>query len=343
MTELDAILSKMNKSMKVGSIKVGVEYEDVPKLPFSSMRLNYMTYGGIPLGRIVEFAGGEGGGKTTTALDLAAQAQKLYPDKKVVFCDIEHTFDTVWATKLGVDIDSLVYFDPDTMGAEEVFQYALDIMDTGEVSLFIMDSLGAMVSDLENEKEVGERTYGGISMALTTFSKKAIPVCQRTKCIFLAINQIREDMNSTYGGTRTVGGRAWRHNCSTRLSFRLGEYIDDKGGKLTRGCENPAGNLVYVNLVKTKVCPPDRKVGFYTLNYMDGIDFISDTLDLAIKYDVVHQAGAFYSIVDISTGEILTNGEETLKFQGKAKILDYLRAHSDIYEWVVAQVEKAVN
>lgn len=322
---LDLIVKDLNKKMKVGAISLGVAFQEVQKIPFSSCRLNYMTYGGIPIGRIAEFFGTDGSGKTTTAIDIAGQAQKLFPDKKVLFVDIEHTFDPVWATKLGLNCDDLLYLDPDSMGAEEVFNIIIDIIDSGEISLCILDSIGAMVSMQANEKEIGERTYGGISMALTEFTKKITPVLARTQASFIGINQARDDMNSPYGGTTTTGGKCWRHGCSTRLEFRKGNYIDEKGNNLSRACENPAGNIVNVSLIKSKVVRPDRKVGFYTLKYLEGIDYISDAVDVAIKLGLVNQAGAWFTLVEPETGEVKE------KFQGKPKLVEYLRDNADAY------------
>lgn len=325
MSNLDIIIKDLNKKMNVGAISLGVAFQEVQKIPFSSCRLNYMTYGGIPIGRIAEFFGTDGSGKTTTAIDIAGQAQKLFPDKKVLFVDIEHTFDPVWATKLGLNCDDLLYLDPDSMGAEEVFNIIIDIIDSGEISLCILDSIGAMVSMQANEKEIGERTYGGISMALTEFTKKITPVLARTQTSFIGINQARDDMNSPYGGTTTTGGKCWRHGCSTRLEFRKGNYIDEKGNNLSRACENPAGNIVNVSLIKSKVVRPDRKVGFYTLKYLEGIDYISDAVDVAIKLGLVNQAGSWFTLVEPETGEVKE------KFQGKPKLVEYLKDNIDVY------------
>nr|DAR49582.1 MAG TPA: Protein recA [Caudoviricetes sp.] len=325
MSNLDLIIKDLNKKMKVGNIQLGVDFQEVQKIPFSSCRLNYMTYGGIPIGRIAEFFGTDGSGKTTTAIDIAGQTQKLFPDKKVLFVDIEHTFDPVWATKLGLNCDDLLYLDPDSMGAEEVFNIIIDIIDSREISLCILDSIGAMVSMQANEKEIGERTYGGISMALTEFTKKITPVLARTQASFIGINQARDDMNSPYGGTTTTGGKCWRHGCSTRLEFRKGNYIDEKGNNLSRACENPAGNIVNVALIKSKVCRSDRKVGFYTLKYLEGIDYISDAVDVAIKLGLVNQAGAWFTLVEPETGEVKE------KFQGKPKLVEYLKDNTDVY------------
>lgn len=325
MSNLDIIIKDLNKKMNVGAISLGVAFQEVQKIPFSSCRLNYMTYGGIPIGRIAEFFGTDGSGKTTTAIDIAGQAQKLFPDKKVLFVDIEHTFDPVWATKLGLNCDDLLYLDPDSMGAEEVFNIIIDIIDSGEISLCILDSIGAMVSMQANEKEIGERTYGGISMALTEFTKKITPILARTQASFIGINQARDDMNSPYGGTTTTGGKCWRHGCSTRLEFRKGNYIDEKGNNLSRACENPAGNIVNVSLIKSKVVRPDRKVGFYTLKYLEGIDYISDAVDVAIKLGLVNQAGSWFTLVEPETGEVKE------KFQGKPKFVEYLKDNIDVY------------
>lgn len=336
MSNLDLIIKDLNKKMKVGNIQLGVDFQEVQKIPFSSCRLNYMTYGGIPVGRIAEFYGADGSGKTTTAIDVAGNAQRMFPDKKVLFVDIERTFNSCWAAKLGLNCDDIIYLDPDSMGAEEVFNMMIELIDSGEISLCILDSIGAMVSMQANEKQIGERTYGGVSMALTEFSKKITPVLARTQTAFIGINQVRDDMNSMYGGTTTTGGRAWRHSCSTRLEFRKGNYIDDKDNKLSRVCENPAGNIVNVALVKSKVCRPDRKVGFYILKYLEGIDYVSDAVDVAIKMGLVMQGGAWFSLVDIETGEILN------KFQGKSKLVDYLKENGN-YKDFYSKLEKLLN
>lgn len=341
-SQLDTVISKLNKQFKTGEIKIGVEFSEIEKIPFKSFRLNYMTHGGIPVGRLCEFSGSDGSGKTTTSLDIVAQAQKKYADRKVVFCDVESTFDTNWATKMGVDIDSLILYRPDSQDAEEVFQTLLDLMDTGEISLVVLDSLGAMVSGQENEKDLADKTYGGISKSLTTFSKKAIGVCARNSCTLIAINQIRDNINSMYGGTTTTGGRAWRHNCTTRLSFRKGNYLDEKGNKLSASCENPVGNLVLVDLVKSKVCPADRKVGQYTLNYISGIDFSADLVDVCIQTEIIVQAGAWYSVID-ENGEILNHNDNLLKFQGKASLIKYLEDNEDLYNILADKVTNKIS
>ena len=168
-----------------------------------------------------------------------------------------------------------------------------------------------------------EKTYGGISQALTLFSRKAIPICAKTGCTLVGINQMRDDMNSMYGGTITTGGKAWKHNCSLRLQFRKGDFIDNNGNKVSRASENPAGNLVLCTIVKTKVCLPNRKTGYYTLKYLDGIDYISDLVDVGIKEGFIIQSGAWYTLVD-ENGEIYVD-----KFQGKNAVIKFLQDNLD--------------
>ena len=334
---LEEAMREVNKKFKSDVCKQGLSFDDVKRIPFSSPRLNYMTYGGMPVGRIIEFAGEEGGGKTTTALDLVSHAQKMFPDKQVLYVDIERTLDAEWAEKLGVDIDRLILFSPDEQTAEEIMEATKTIVETGSISLCVLDSLAAMVSAQAYSKTIEDRTYGGISMALTLFSKEMIPVCARTGCTMIGINQVREDMNSTYGGTTTTGGRAWRHNCSVRMTFQKSDYLDDKGNSIPRNSENPVGHLVKVALVKSKVCKLDRKVGFYTLKYLTGIDYISDIIDLAIKAGIVNAAGAWYSILD-ENGNVAQNEGTALKFQGRAKLHTFLSENDDWADEINEQV-----
>lgn len=340
---LDQLIKDTNKKFKNKIVQEGVGYIEIPRIPFNSPRLNYMLYGGLPMGKIVEFSGEEGSGKTTTALDAVASAQKLFPEKRVLYADCENTLDVEWATKLGVDLEKLILLQPDTETAEQVFDIVLDFLDTGEISIAVIDSLGVMISAQAYAKTMEEKTYGGISSALTLFSKKAVPIVAKHKAILIGINQLRDDMNSSYGGTVTTGGRAWRHHCSVRLQFQRGDYIDEKGTSLTRGCENPAGNLVKCSIVKTKVCRPDRKIGFYTLKYLEGIDYIADIIDVAMKEKIITAAGAWYTIWDPETGEAFVDAEDKpLKLQGRAAVKDYLLANPDDLNYIKEEIMKRI-
>lgn len=350
MSKLDALVQQINKDWKEDIAAKGIKRVTSKKIPFTSPRLNYMLYGGLPRGRIVEFAGEENGGKTTTALDICKNAQIIFKTEyeeelsnastsetrrkylqgrgpqKVVYADCENTLDEDWARKIGVDVDDMYILKPQTQSAEDIFQMLLDMMETDEVGLCVVDSLGVMLSKQAFEKDMTEKTYGGIAMALTLFSKKAELVCAKTGCLLLGINQMRDDMNSMYGGKTTTGGKAWKHNCSVRLMFAKGDFIDEDGNKLNRSCDEPKGNKVMVSIVKTKVDKPDRKTGSYTLMYDYGIDEIADLVDVAMKYGLVHKAGAWFNFVDVETGEVICdeNGKE-IKLQGLSNVIEFIK------------------
>ena len=350
MSQLDKLVNEINKSWKEDIASKGIKRVTCKKIPFSSPRLNYMLYGGLPRGRLIEFAGEENGGKTTTALDICKNAQKLFRDEweeelsnkdtsperkkyleargpqKVVYADCENTLDEDWATTLGVDVDDMYILKPQTQSAEDIFQMLLEMIETDEAGLVVVDSLGVMLSQQAYDKEMSEKTYGGISMALTLFSKKAVLLCKKTMCTLIGINQMRDDLNSPYGGRTTTGGKAWKHNCSVRLEFAKGDYFDENGNRLNKTCESPYGNKVLVAIKKTKVDKPDRKTGYYTLTYDIGIDDVVDLIEVGLKCGVIDKAGSWFTLVDVDTGEVMTDEEgNILKFQGQANLAAYIR------------------
>ena len=378
MSKLDILVKSINKNFKEEIASKGIPKRHFARIPFSSPLANYMTYGGIPRNRIVEFAGEENGGKTTTALDIVANAQRLfekeYKDelesmqledskqkvtkeqqtrlkyldergpKKVVYCDCENTLDVDWAEKLGVATDDMILLKPMSQTAEQIFEMLLQMIETDEVGLLVIDSLGVMISQQAYEKTIEEKTYGGIAAALTLFSKKAELACTKYECTLIGINQMREDM-SGYGQQITTGGKGWKHNCSMRLMFRKGDYIDENGNSLKRSATSPVGNLVDIAIAKTKVCKPDRRNGYYTLNYTNGVDVIADATELACYYDIIQKAGAWFSVIDPETGEILLERDKDqdnkfneLKFQGKPALLEYIKENEDFRNWLLDKV-----
>lgn len=357
MSKLDEICAKVNAEWKEDIAARGIKRVETDKIPFTSPKLNRMTYGGIPRGRIIEFAGDEGGGKTTTALDVCKNAQELFKEeyevqleklsnnekkrkylesrgpKKIVYADCENTLDEDWAVKLGVDVNDMYILKPQTQSAEDIFQILLDMIETDEVGLVVIDSLGVMLSQQAYEKDMTEKTYGGIAMALTLFSKKAEFACTKYDCTLIGINQMRDNFNSTYGGKITTGGRAWKHNCSLRLMFSKGDYLDDKGNTMTRSSESPSGNRVMVSIVKTKTFKPDRLTGYYSLMYDNGIDIVMDLVDVAIKNSIIVQSGAWFTFVDPESGELLTDEEgKEIKLQGKPSVIKLLRENTVLCE-----------
>lgn len=379
MTKSEALFKEFNKKYKTELFTVGTVVHNCSRIPFSSPRANYMLYGGVPRGRITEFAGEEGSGKTTTALDIAGNAQKLFLQeweekiqeleskekltkeqqgkllelresgpKKVLWVDCENTFDDDWSEKLGVNVKEMYYMAPDSLSAEEIFDMVTQLIDADEIGLAVIDSLGMMVSQQEMEKDIEESTYGGISRALTKFSKKVELACARTNCALIGINQVRDNLNAGYGGPSyvTPGGKCWKHVCSVRLMFRQGTPFDQNFKDVKKSCENPYGHKVQISVAKTKICKPDRKLGFYTLTYDHGIEPFIDIIDIAISKDVIHQAGAWFTFIDIDTGEVLCNTDEDgnlseIKVQGQANLMPFLKNPEN--DSIKAMVEKYVN
>ena len=340
MSKLDIIAKEIGKKFGESTIGYGVKKAEYDKIKFTSPRLNYMTFGGLATGRIYEFAGPEGSGKTTSAFDLMKNAQikfqkeyeeeqakgnTAFEERKVFFLDEEGTFDAVWARKFGVDVEKVMIWQPQGESAEKVLDVLRNVIETGEVGLAILDSIATLVSEQVYEESLEKKAYGGIAATLTRFVNLIKGPLLKYDCTLIMINQVREDLGSMFGGTITPGGRAFKHACSARFEFRKGKFVDDNGKDLTNNAENPAGNIIHVVVKKTKIFEPTRRVGYYTIKYLTGPDFMSDYIDVGLQTGVINQRGAYYDILDLSTGEILN--EE--KIQGKPKLKEQLELHPD--------------
>lgn len=381
--KLEQLMKDWNKDSKALVAVQGLERESLPRIPFSAPSMNYQTYGGLPRKRVVEFFGPESSGKTTSALDIVKNAQIVFEQEwhekterlnkklqeaqekkasknaikeiqmqldalveplKIVYLDLENTLDTEWAKKIGVDVDNIWIVRPEMNSAEEILQYVLEIFETGEVGLVVLDSLPYMVSQNLIDEELTKKAYAGISAPLTEFSRKVTPLLTKHNAIFLGINQIREDMNSQYNAYSTPGGKMWKHACAVRLKFRKGEYLDENGASLTRSARNPAGNVVESFVEKTKAFKPDRKLVQYTLSYHEGIQIESDLVDVAVEFGVIQKAGAWFSVVDLETGELLADeNEEPLKFQGKANLVRRLKDDDVLFDEVMSAVHELIT
>lgn len=338
MSKMDELIRKINKDNE-DIISIGLPSYEHSRIPFSSPMMNYCTYGGIPIGNLVEFFGENHGGKTTTALDIVGNYQRMNTGKKVLYLDCENTLDSKWAKKIGVDIDDIYLLQPKSQSAEQLFDYVLDSIATDEIGLVVIDSLGAMVSQQELEKSTDEKTYGGISMPLSRFSKKAEMACHKYNCTIIGINQVRTVIGSMFPMEDTPGGKAWKHLCNVRLQFRMGKYIDSKGNEVSRNVENPAGNIVQMTMIKNKTCPPLRRLGSYIINYLNGIDAMSDYIDLGIKYGFINKRGSFFDLVDGDTGELKYDN----KIQGQSTLVELLNTNEDLYNWLKESVMKKME
>lgn len=359
------ILKKKQREWKCDTVVLKKTNKLGPKIPFSSPLMNYATYGGVPRGRITEFYGDPGGGKSSTAIDICKTAYDMFQheheDKKaafrtrlsngdktaavgleeleevgpkqVLYWDIEHGFDPAWANKLGVDIDEVQVVQPPDTTAEDLLQTLLDIIQTGEIGLIVLDSVPSLVPQAVRDKKIGERTVASLAGLMTTFMYKVVPLLTRYDCTLILINQTRPNMDSPWA-VNTPGGEAIKFYSSLRIFFRIGTPIDFLGNELPNNTENPAGYIITAKLTKQKTAPWDRKVGSYYLMSQSGVRADMDFCQLAVKkYDIIKKAGAWFTVCDPYTKDpIADDTGKILKLNGFAKVLEYVKDNPEYFK-----------
>ena len=342
----DSLAEVMKKiSKKYGDNVVRVGAQDLTAdgvLSLGSPSLDFCIYGGVPEGRIVEFSGPEGSGKTTNAFLAAASYQraevKRNPEnpRSIVFLDNEGTLDREWAAKMGYDISEdatvpTILIRPEAQSAEEIFDMALDMLKTGEVGLLIFDSIATLVPMQIADESMEKQQMGGIAKALTRFANTATGLLRKYKATLIAINQVRENIGGYGPALSTPGGRAWKHACSMRLMFKRGAFFDEDGNELTTSAESPAGHIIDMAVLKTKTCRWDRKLGHAHLNYTRGVDIVQDTIDVALHLGFIdNSAQGMYKLIDPETGALMIDADgNEIKIRGKKNVATYFREHTD--------------
>lgn len=342
---LNDVLKNISKKYGDGVAKFGADDLSIDGvLSLGSPMIDYTLYGGVPEGRIIEFSGAEGSGKTSTSFLVAAsyckEELKRNPDnpRSIIFLDNEGTLDPTWAKVFGYDLSvdapvKTIVIRPEGQNAEEIFDMALDFLRTGEVGLLIFDSIATLVPAQIADESMEKYQMGGIAKSLTRFANTALGLLRKYKATLVAINQVRENMSAYGNPITTPGGRAWKHACSSRLMFKRGDFFDEDGNKLTTSAESPAGHIVNVAVLKTKTSKWDRKGGSYRLNYTKGIDILSDTIEAALHFGLIDNSvqGSF-KIIDPETGNIKLDSEgNEIKIRGRKNVTDYFNEHLD--EW----------
>ena len=311
---LDEVLRSVERSYGKDSVQNGVQLKDIERLVLPTRDLNRVLYGGLPFGRLIEFSGAEHSGKTTTAMIAIGAHQKYRPDRRCIFIDAEGTYDPLWASKLGVDNSQLIKLTPENQTAEECLQTALDIAESNEAGIIVLDSIPALVPQQEDAKNLSEYTMAGISKPLTVFARKMQRILIKyPKTMVIAINQLRDNMSGYGQPTTTIGGRMWKHSCSIRLEFR-GYNTDENGKLLTAGADNPAGAMIQCALIKNKTAPRDHKLGKYFINFQTGFDEKRDIINAALEMEIVQKAGASVRFVNTETGEIIYKAQGMVNF-----------------------------
>lgn len=333
MAEIDNLIAEVNKKYKTDIIRKASDLKGIEFIPYTSPMMNYLTRGGVPVGRIIELVGLPQSGKTTTALDIISNFQKKYTDKYCVYLDAENTIDKEWGETLGVDWSKVILIQPESEYGEELLDMLLDYIRSGKVGLAVLDSAPFIIPKAVQEKGLDEKSYGGNSALMKAFCDKAVPLCKKTECTFLLINQLRENIGNPYKPFKIPCGTAIAHACSQILWFTKGSLLDEKYKEVSSGYANPSGNLVSVKVEKNKVTKNDRRLQTYTLNYSTGVDEIKDTLDLAIMLGIISQAGAWYKAT-------LKDGKEQ-KMQGFNGVQEFYYNDLEELEYLRKQVYEA--
>lgn len=307
---LEHALADLDKQFGKGSVmKLGSEAvsKNIPVISTGCLTLDAaLGVGGIPRGRVIEIYGPESSGKTTVALHIIAEAQKA--GGIAAFVDAEHALDPLYAKKLGVNIDELYVSQPDT--GEQALEIAEALVRSGALDVVVIDSVAALVPKAEIDGEMGDSFVGLQARLMSQALRKLTGIINKTGCVAVFINQLREKVGVMYGNPETTpGGRALKFYSSVRLDVRKGE-------PLKNGSE-VIGNRTKVKVVKNKVAPPFRTAEFDII-YGEGISTEGTLLDMAVEKDIIHKSGAFFSY------------KEQKLAQGRDNARMYLKDHPEL-------------
>lgn len=271
---------------------------DVDAISSGSLAIDYaLGIGGYPKGRIIEIFGPESSGKTTLALHAIAECQKN--GGKAAFIDAENAIDPKYARNLGVDIDELILSQPDS--GEQALEITEILIKSGSIDLIVIDSVAALVPQAELDGEMSDSSIGLQARLMSKAMRKLAGVMNRSECTAIFINQLREKVGVMYGNPEvTTGGRALKFYSSVRLDVRRSEAIKN-GTEIV-------GNKVNVKIVKNKVAPP-FKTATVEIMFGEGISHMGEVIDLAVTYDIIKKAGAWFSY----KGEKIGQGREAVR------------------------------
>ncbi len=316
---LQTAIAQIEKSYGKGTVmRLGDRPDmNVDAIPTGSLALDAaLGIGGVPKGRIIEIYGPESSGKTTLALHILAEAQKM--GGEVAFVDAEHAMDPVYAAALGVDIDNMLVSQPDT--GEQALEITDALVRSGAVDAVVVDSVAALTPRAEIEGEMGDTFVGLQARLMSQALRKLAGTIAKTNCVVIFINQLRMKIGVIYGNPETTtGGNALKFYASVRLDVRRTESLKEGG--------NVIGNKTRVKVVKNKVAPPFREA-YFDIMYGQGISKWGELVDLAVEMDIVQKSGSWFSMGDERIG------------QGKDSVKTFLQANPAIAEEVEAKVRE---
>ncbi len=316
---LEMAMSQIEKQFGKGSVMKLGEFKamEIESIPTGALSLDIaLGIGGVPRGRIIEVYGPESSGKTTLALHVVAEAQKM--GGEAAFIDAEHALDPVYAKKLGVDIDNLIVSQPDT--GEQALEITESLVRSGALDVIVVDSVAALVPKAEIDGDMGDSHMGLQARLMSQALRKLAGALNKTKTVLIFINQLREKIGVMFGNPETTtGGRALKFYASVRMDIRKIENIKQDG--------EFKGSRVRVKVVKNKVAPPFREAEFDVV-YGEGISKAGNILDMAVNLDIIEKAGSWFSY----------NGERI--GQGRENVKKYLKENPKILEEVEEKVRE---
>jgi len=292
----------------------------IPAISTGSITLDWaLGVGGLPRGRVIEIFGPESSGKTTLALQVIAEAQKL--GGLAAFVDAEHALDAAYAKKLGVDIDNLLVSQPDN--GEQALEIVEVLIRSNGVDVVVVDSVAALVPKAEIEGEMGDAQMGLQARLMSQALRKLTGAVSKSKTCLIFINQLREKIGVMFGNPETTtGGRALKFYASVRMDIRRIASIKDGDAVV--------GGRTRVKVVKNKVAPPFREAEFDVM-YGEGISRTGDLLDLAVDKRIVEKSGAWFAY----NGERLGQGRENVK--------QFLKDNPEVFKSIDEKVRKELG
>ena len=307
------VLDAINKDLGVNLMALGDNPQEVEVIPSGSIAIDAaLGVGGYPKGRIIEIYGPESSGKTTLTIHATAECQKQ--GGTVAFIDAEHAFDSDYAKALGVDVDKLIFLQPDN--GEQAMEVADRLIRSGKVDMIVVDSVAALTPKAEIEGEMGENKLGLHARLMSQAMRKLTHSISKTNCTVFFINQLREKIGVMFGSPEvTTGGKALKFYASVRVDIRRSTQIKDGAEVL--------GNITKAKIVKNKVAAP-FKVAEFTIEYGVGIDKATEMINYGVALNIIDKKGAFYYYKETKIGQGMKNAKKTL--EDNPEMMDEIRS-----------------